>query len=185
MIQLNGTWKNDSFLLLSIHLMIDCFFLLGWSAWSSVQEFRLAHLECSPLSTEQHCQKLVWESIVPSHLYPIAIIGTLIAVVYVFLLMDATKYNQHPRTVFVWNAIHLHFMICLFMFLVGRNEYALLFLPLLAIGQDMYSMVRTTVSENMQEKPFSESETMQDDNLVYGCIRIKKENSRFFLFSCC
>ena len=178
MLQLTGQWSVDSHLLLTTHCWIDCAILFFWTIYATMQEINIAQLECSPLSTQEFCNASTIKSVLPAILVPVAIAGALIAVVYTYLIMDSATEKQHPRVVFVWNALHSHFMVSILIFLMARHDYALVVLPLYGLCQDVYCMLRTGLSEMELNAPATES--FKEDCLVYGCVRLKRRSSRFF-----
>jgi hypothetical protein len=176
-----GHWKQDAPILLSIHVFIDIVIWLIWSVNSVLQEVAIARLlQCTTLSTEDYCHRKMRQALVP-HFIPIILIGFIITLVYTYLFMDAKNDSQHPRVVFVWNALHIHFMLSILIFFFVRNDYLMLFLPIVGICQDIYCMLRTRLSELYLEKPATES--FKAENVIYGCFRLKKKSSGFFLIS--
>ena len=176
--KLTGTWSDDSAVLLTTHAVLDAALIIIFAVFFVSVEINIVRMECSPLSTSSFCDQsahdAVWEPLVY-----VAVIILVITAIYSYLF----QVNSVETTwnVFVWNAVHIHFLISLSSILVARGFWYLLFLPLIGILQDLYSMARATLSEEILKAPATAA-LAKDSMVIWGCLRMNKDSSRFFMF---
>ena len=181
MVKLTGTWSDDFAVLTTTHAALDSTLIIFFAIFFVSEEMKISRLECSPLSSPSFCDQSVRDAALEPLLY-VAAITVILTGIYSYLFN--TNNIETTRDVFIWNVVHIHFLISFCAILVARGNWYLLPLPVIAILQDLYSMARATLSEEILKAPATAA-LAKESMVIWGCLRMKKESSRFFMFRCC